>query len=321
MLWDDGPDAPGAGLARAVADLRRDLAAHPERHPRGLTVRLLLGNSIRLGDLLDPTANAYHAARHLLEAGVPLVGDTVPGWRLEIANYAYALPHSHVKLVVQDGETVLTGGFNVSLFHVPAQAPGARPRPRRPRRAGARPGRPARGRHLPRRVAAQSGADLPRESHTRNAAAGLLLLAAHLPVAAGLDGPRPRRRNRARLRPLPPKRLHGRRRRGGRPLRRGPHERRRDAVAGERHPGLRGQALRAGRVWARPRAPGVAGRRPGDPRAGRPAAAAPRLRPPAPGRDARLPAGAGGRTRPAGAGGPRSGPLVRPGGGCTPRPP
>ncbi|BDP41278.1 hypothetical protein DAETH_12470 [Deinococcus aetherius] len=126
MLWDDGPDAPGAGLARAVADLRRDLAAHPERHPRGLTVRLLLGNSIRLGDLLDPTANAYHAARHLLEAGVPLVGDTVPGWRLEIANYAYALPHSHVKLVVQDGETVLTGGFNVSLFHVPAQAPGGR---------------------------------------------------------------------------------------------------------------------------------------------------------------------------------------------------
>ncbi|WP_219722135.1 phospholipase D-like domain-containing protein [Deinococcus planocerae] len=124
MLWDDGPDAPGAGLARAVADLRRDLAAHPERHPQGLTVRIMLGNSIRLGDLLDPTANAYHAARHLLEAGVPLSGDTLPGWRLELANYTYALPHSHVKLIVQDGEAVLTGGFNVSLFHVPAQTPG-----------------------------------------------------------------------------------------------------------------------------------------------------------------------------------------------------
>nr|WP_246580320.1 phospholipase D-like domain-containing protein [Deinococcus aestuarii] len=124
MLWDDGPEAPGAAIARAVADLRRDLAAHPGRHPGGLTVRLLLGNSVRLGDLLDPTANAYHAARHLLEAGVPLTGDTVPGWRLELANYTYALPHSHVKLVVQDGETVLAGGFNVSLFHVPAQVPG-----------------------------------------------------------------------------------------------------------------------------------------------------------------------------------------------------
>lgn len=124
MIWDDGPDAPGAGVARAIAALRRDVAEHPERHPDGLTVRILLGNSIRLGDLLDPTASAYSAARHLLAAGVPLTGDTVPGWRLELANYAYALPHSHVKLVVQDGERVLTGGFNISFFHLPADAPG-----------------------------------------------------------------------------------------------------------------------------------------------------------------------------------------------------
>ncbi|EYB68333.1 Phospholipase D-like domain protein [Deinococcus phoenicis] len=124
MIWDDGPDAPGAQVARAIAALRRDVADHPERHPQGLTVRVMLGNSIRLGALLDPTASAYSAARHLLAAGVPLTGDTVPGWRLEIANYAYVLPHHHVKLVVQDGETVLAGGFNISLFHVPADAPG-----------------------------------------------------------------------------------------------------------------------------------------------------------------------------------------------------
>lgn len=124
MIWDDGPDAPGAGVARAIAALRRDVAEYPGRHPDGLTVRILLGNSIRLGDLLDPTASAYSAARHLLAAGVPLTGDTVPGWRLELANYAYALPHSHVKLVVQDGERALTGGFNISFFHLPAGATG-----------------------------------------------------------------------------------------------------------------------------------------------------------------------------------------------------
>lgn len=124
MVWDDGPNAPGAGMARAIAALRRDVAEHPGRHPDGLTVRVMLGNSVRLGDLLDPTASAYSAARHLLAAGVPLTGDTVPGWRLEIANYAYALPHNHVKLVVRDGETVLAGGFNVSFFHLPADAPG-----------------------------------------------------------------------------------------------------------------------------------------------------------------------------------------------------
>ncbi|MEF2279134.1 phospholipase D-like domain-containing protein [Deinococcus sp. YIM 134068] len=124
MLWDDGPNAPGAGLARAIADLRRDLATHPERYPDGVTVRVMLGNSIRLGDLLDPTANALHAARHLLEAGVPLAGDSLPGWRLELANYTHALPHSHVKLVVRDGEAVLAGGFNVSGHHLPVGAGG-----------------------------------------------------------------------------------------------------------------------------------------------------------------------------------------------------
>ena len=126
MLWDDGADAPGAELARAIAALRRDVVGHPGRYPDGLTVRLLLGNSVRFGDLLDPTANLYSAARHLLLAGVPLTGDTVPGWKLELANYAYAFPHNHVKLVVQDGERVLTGGFNVTFHHLPKGAPGGR---------------------------------------------------------------------------------------------------------------------------------------------------------------------------------------------------
>lgn len=124
MLWDDGPDAPGAGLARSIAALRRDVAEHPGRYPGGLTVRILLGNSVRFGDLLDPTANLYSAARHLLLAGVPLTGDTVPGWRLELANYTYAFPHNHVKLIVQDGERVLTGGFNITFHHLPKSAPG-----------------------------------------------------------------------------------------------------------------------------------------------------------------------------------------------------
>lgn len=126
MLWDEGPDAPGAGVAGAIAALRRDVAHSPARYPDGLTVRLLLGNSIRYGSLLDPTTNAYNAARHLLEAGVPLTGDTVPGWRLELANFTYALPHNHVKLVVQDGERVLTGGFNVTFHHLPTDHPGGR---------------------------------------------------------------------------------------------------------------------------------------------------------------------------------------------------
>lgn len=126
MIWDDGPDAPGAGIARAIAALRREVAQHPERHPQGVTVRVMLGNSIRLGALLDPQASAYSAARHLLAAGVPLTGDTVPGWRLELANYAYVLPYNHLKLVVQDEQEVLAGGFNISYYHVPSASSGGR---------------------------------------------------------------------------------------------------------------------------------------------------------------------------------------------------
>ncbi|GGM07438.1 phospholipase D-like domain-containing protein [Deinococcus aerophilus] len=124
MLWDDGQEAPGALLAHAIADLRREVAAHPERFAQGLTVRLMFGNSVRLDSLLDPTSSVYSAARHLLQAGIPLSDDPVPGFHLELANYTYALPHSHLKLLVIDGEQVTAGGFNISWFHVPASTPG-----------------------------------------------------------------------------------------------------------------------------------------------------------------------------------------------------
>ncbi|MCP2013607.1 cardiolipin synthase [Deinococcus sp. HSC-46F16] len=126
MIWDEGADAPGASVALAIAALRRDLAAHPERYPAGLTVRLLFGNTVRASAPLDPRANIYAAAEHLLAAGVPLTGDTVPGWRLELASYAYTYPHSHMKVIVQDGERVLAGGFNISINHLPGDAPGGR---------------------------------------------------------------------------------------------------------------------------------------------------------------------------------------------------
>lgn len=124
MLWEEGEASPGAALARTLAGLRRDLRDHPARYPQGLTVRLLLGHSVRLGDPLDPAANAYTAARQLLAAGIPLSGDTVPGWRLELADYRYAAPHQHAKLVVTDGQDVIAGGFNLSPWHLPAAAGG-----------------------------------------------------------------------------------------------------------------------------------------------------------------------------------------------------
>ncbi|MDV6373468.1 phospholipase D-like domain-containing protein [Deinococcus arenicola] len=124
MLWDDGADSPGALLAQAIAGLRRQVAQHPERFPDGVTVRLMFGNSIRLDSLLDSTSSVYSAAQHLLEAGVPLAHDQLPGFTLQLANYTYAYPHNHLKLLVIDGQTATAGGANISLFHVPSSNPG-----------------------------------------------------------------------------------------------------------------------------------------------------------------------------------------------------
>ncbi|MFC5847479.1 phospholipase D-like domain-containing protein [Deinococcus petrolearius] len=120
MLWEEGAASPGAAVARTLAELRRDVQAHPERYPQGLTVRVLLGHSVRLGALTDPAANAFTAARHLLAAGIPLTGDPLPSWRLELADYRYAAPHQHAKLIVVDGQDVIAGGFNLSPMHLPA---------------------------------------------------------------------------------------------------------------------------------------------------------------------------------------------------------
>ncbi len=127
MLWDEGQDSPGAAIAAALAHLRGDVQQHPERYPDGLNVKIMLGHSIRLGDLTDPTANAYTAAAHLLAAGIPLTDDPVAGWHLELADYDYAMPHQHVKLVVVDRQDVSAGGYNISWFHLPpeVQAPDA----------------------------------------------------------------------------------------------------------------------------------------------------------------------------------------------------
>ncbi|TNM72075.1 phospholipase [Deinococcus radiopugnans ATCC 19172] len=124
MLWDDGATSPGVLLAHAVAQLRASVAQHPERYPQGVTVRLMFGNSVRLDALLDPSSSVYSAARQLLEAGVPLSNDSVPGFTLELANYTYAYPHNHLKLLVIDGQETAAGGVNISFFHLPASTPG-----------------------------------------------------------------------------------------------------------------------------------------------------------------------------------------------------
>ena len=124
-MWDPSDEDysnPGSVLAEGVAQLYQKLAENPEQYPRGLTVRILLGNYPTVANLTwgDQIWEAIDDMRH---AGVPEMVNEELGWKLEIANYAGVYPHSHTKFVVVDGEYVMAAGFNYGYLHYPRNHP------------------------------------------------------------------------------------------------------------------------------------------------------------------------------------------------------
>jgi phosphatidylserine/phosphatidylglycerophosphate/cardiolipin synthase-like enzyme len=115
---DLNDDSPGSVVAAAVADLYKELENDPSRYPRGLTVRILLGNRPPLGEL-ELNAMLWRLLSDLRDAGVPEMVNPELGWRLEVANYEGAWPHSHAKIVVIDGKTLVAAGFNMEYHHLP----------------------------------------------------------------------------------------------------------------------------------------------------------------------------------------------------------
>lgn len=124
MQWDGGELNPGSTLAGALARLHARMRADPAAYPDGLRVRLTLGNYPVLSTF-EWGAEVWVALRDLLAAGVPL-SDPQVGWQVELGNYAGTFPHSHVKLVALDGETLLTAGFNYAYGHYPTEHPSGR---------------------------------------------------------------------------------------------------------------------------------------------------------------------------------------------------
>ena len=113
---DVNDDSPGSVVAAAVADLYEQLERDPSRYPRGLTVRILLGNRPPLGEL-ELNAMLWRLLSDLRDAGVPEMVNPELGWRLEVANYEGAWPHSHAKIAVIDGKTLVAAGFNMEYHH------------------------------------------------------------------------------------------------------------------------------------------------------------------------------------------------------------
>ncbi|WP_102127505.1 phospholipase D-like domain-containing protein [Deinococcus planocerae] len=124
MQWDGGRLNPGSTLAGALARLYARVKADPAAFPDGVRVRVTLGNYPVISTF-EWGAEVWTALGDLLAAGVPL-SDPAREWRVELGNYAGTFPHSHVKLVAIDGETLLTAGFNYAYGHYPPGHPSGR---------------------------------------------------------------------------------------------------------------------------------------------------------------------------------------------------
>lgn len=128
-MWYDAPgqsgDSPGSVIASAVGDLYRSLQAHPEQYPRGLTVRLMLGNPPELVRG-ETSGQLWALIGDLRQAGIDKMVDEELGWRLEVADYEGNFPHSHVKAMVVDGKTAVTAGYNMTHDHFPLDHPSNR---------------------------------------------------------------------------------------------------------------------------------------------------------------------------------------------------
>jgi len=124
MEWmkDQNYDSPGFYYAKAVTNLYKALKEHPERYPKGITVRILLGNypelaTMRWGDQI------WYVMDVLQKAGLPELENPELGWKLEVANYDGQLPHSHTKFLIVDGKVVTAAGFNYSYLHLSKEHP------------------------------------------------------------------------------------------------------------------------------------------------------------------------------------------------------
>jgi phosphatidylserine/phosphatidylglycerophosphate/cardiolipin synthase-like enzyme len=124
MAYEKAVNGGGAGivLGEAIAELYRQLKADPARYPRGITVRILLGNSPPFATM-ELNSQLWELLGDLRRAGVETMVDPDLGWRLEVANYAGAFPHSHTKVLVVDGKVVATKGFNLEFRPLPLDHP------------------------------------------------------------------------------------------------------------------------------------------------------------------------------------------------------
>ncbi|HEY53268.1 MAG TPA: hypothetical protein G4N94_07395 [Caldilineae bacterium] len=121
-MADVNEDSPGFVFAQAVTALYNNLKAHPERYPRGVTVRILLGNYPEVSTF-SWGEQIWNVMDVLQKAGLPELENPQLGWKVELANFDGQNPHSHAKFTVIDGRMVTAAGFNYSYLHLDKDNP------------------------------------------------------------------------------------------------------------------------------------------------------------------------------------------------------
>lgn len=124
MQWDQDENnlSPGSEMARTITRLYNQVKANPDAYPRGLTIRILLGNYPNMSTLTAGD-QIWNVLQDFADAGLPAMEDPSIGWKVELANYKGSFPHSHTKFVVIDGKTLMAAGFNIAWLHLPEENP------------------------------------------------------------------------------------------------------------------------------------------------------------------------------------------------------
>ena len=124
MQWDadENDQNPGSTLARGVAELYQKVKENPEQYPKGILVRIMLGNyptltTLHWGDQI------WNVLDDLRDEGVAEMENPEIGWKVEVANYDGTYPHSHTKFMVVDGKTLMGAGFNYGWLHYSKEHP------------------------------------------------------------------------------------------------------------------------------------------------------------------------------------------------------
>lgn len=126
MEWaseEGDPDLnPGFVFTEEISHLYQQIKEDPSRYPRGLTIRILLGNYPELSKL-EWGEQIWNVLENLRTAGVDKMVDSDIGWKVEVANYEGVYPHSHTKFMIIDGKITVASGYNYGYLHFPFDHP------------------------------------------------------------------------------------------------------------------------------------------------------------------------------------------------------